>query len=80
MKEVQPIFQDPFAAFSPLKKVETYLYETAYNFGIATRVNADEHVDGALNAVGLVAAERSRVAIPTSSRAGRCSASPSRAR
>ena len=53
MKEVQPIFQDPFAAFSPLKKVETYLYETAFNYGIAQRANADEHVDRALTAVGL---------------------------
>jgi peptide/nickel transport system ATP-binding protein len=53
MKEVQPIFQDPFAAFSPLKKIETYLYETAFNFGTANRSNADEHVDRALNAVGL---------------------------
>jgi peptide/nickel transport system ATP-binding protein len=53
MKEVQPIFQDPFAAFSPLKKIETYLYETAYNFGTATRATADEHVDKALQVVGL---------------------------
>jgi peptide/nickel transport system ATP-binding protein len=53
MKEVQPIFQDPFAAFSPLKRIESYLYETAFNFGVATRANADEHVDRALNAVGL---------------------------
>jgi len=53
MKEVQPIFQDPFAAFSPLKKIETYLYETAFNYKIATRANADDHVDQALVAVGL---------------------------
>lgn len=53
MKEVQPIFQDPFAAFSPLRKIETYLYETAFNYGIAQRANADEHVDRALTAVGL---------------------------
>ncbi len=53
MKEVQPIFQDPFAAFSPLKKVESYLYATAFNFGTATRATADEHVDGALQVVGL---------------------------
>jgi peptide/nickel transport system ATP-binding protein len=53
MKEVQPIFQDPFAAFSPLKKVETYLYETAFNFGVATRSTVDEHIDQALETVGL---------------------------
>jgi peptide/nickel transport system ATP-binding protein len=53
MKEVQPIFQDPFAAFNPLKKIETYLYQTAYNFGVATRNDADEHVDAVLQIVGL---------------------------
>jgi peptide/nickel transport system ATP-binding protein len=54
MKEVQPVFQDPFAAFSPLKKVESYLYETAYNYGIASnKEEADLHVDEALVAVGL---------------------------
>ena len=35
MKEVQPVFQDPYATFSPLKKIESYLYETALNFRIA---------------------------------------------
>ena len=53
MREVQPIFQDPFAAFSPLKKAESYLYETAFNFGIANKANVDEHVDNALVTVGL---------------------------
>lgn len=53
MKEVQPIFQDPFAAFSPLKKVESYLYDTAFNFGTATRATVDQHVDHALQVVGL---------------------------
>jgi len=53
MKEVQPVFQDPFSAFSPLKKVESYLYETALNFGMAKGGNADLHVDNALVTVGL---------------------------
>ena len=53
MREVQPIFQDPFAAFSPLKKVESYLYETAFNFGMATKIDADAVVDAALTTVGL---------------------------
>src|SRR6188472_4146410 len=30
-KEVQPVLQDPFAAFSPLKQIDHYLYETVYN-------------------------------------------------
>jgi peptide/nickel transport system ATP-binding protein len=53
MKEVQPVFQDPFATFSPLKRIETYLYETAFNYGIAERANVDQHVDEALGSVGL---------------------------
>lgn len=53
MKEVQPIFQDPFAAFSPLRRVESYLYETAFNFGTATRATVDDHIDRALQVVGL---------------------------
>lgn len=53
MKEVQPVFQDPFSAFSPLKKVESYLYETALNFSIATKGDEDFYVDRALTTVGL---------------------------
>jgi peptide/nickel transport system ATP-binding protein len=53
MKEVQPVFQDPFSAFSPLKKAESYLYETAHNFGIANKASADACVDEALVSVGL---------------------------
>uniref|UniRef100_A0A7C4KJM3 ABC transporter ATP-binding protein n=1 Tax=Anaerolinea thermolimosa TaxID=229919 RepID=A0A7C4KJM3_9CHLR len=53
MKEVQPVFQDPFSAFSPLKKVESYLYETALNFGVADKKNVDTHVDNTLGTVGL---------------------------
>jgi len=30
--EVQPVFQDPFAAFSPLKQIDSYLYETVNNY------------------------------------------------
>ena len=52
-REVQPIFQDPFATFNPLRRIETYLYETAINYRVAKRSNVDEHVDNALTAVGL---------------------------
>ena len=33
-KEVQPIFQNLFATFSPLKRIETYLFETAMNLSL----------------------------------------------
>jgi len=52
-REVQPVFQDPFATFNPLRRVESYLYETARNFGVAGRTSADGPVDQALGEVGL---------------------------
>jgi peptide/nickel transport system ATP-binding protein len=53
MKQVQPIFQDPFATFSPLKRIETYLYETAFNYNIVNRANVNHHIDETLGTVGL---------------------------
>ena len=53
MKEVQPVFQDPFATFSPLKRIETYLYETTHNYGIVNRGDADQYIDETLGLVGL---------------------------
>lgn len=53
-KEVQPIFQDPFETFSPLNRVETYLYDTAINYGIAKgKEEVYKVVEDKLNAVGL---------------------------
>ena len=58
LKEVQPIFQDPFATFSPLKRIDSYLYETARNFKMATsRDGIESVVDESLHAVGLSLAE-----------------------
>ncbi len=56
-KEVQPVFQDPFAAFSPLKRIDHYLYETARNYKMTDRKNADKYIDGVLQEVGLTLAE-----------------------
>jgi peptide/nickel transport system ATP-binding protein len=53
-RTVQPIFQNPFDAFSGRKPVDTYLYETARNvLGIETRKEATPVVAAALQAVGL---------------------------
>lgn len=56
MREVQPVFQNPFETFNPLKKVDTYLYETVKNFRFQ---EADQHqiVEKALALVGLSFAE-----------------------
>ncbi|MGB9857358.1 MAG: ABC transporter ATP-binding protein [Dictyoglomaceae bacterium] len=54
MKEVQPIFQNPFESFNPLKKVDSYLLETAVNFGISKdKKEAYDIIDRKLQAVGL---------------------------
>ncbi len=55
--EVQPVFQDPFAAFSPLKRIDHYLYETAENYKIVKRSEADDYINSVLNEVGLSLAE-----------------------
>src|SRR5512147_2003350 len=54
MKRVQPVFQNPFETFSPLRRVDAYLFDTALNFGMATdRRAAVQVVDDALQNVGL---------------------------
>jgi peptide/nickel transport system ATP-binding protein len=54
LKEVQGIFQDPFDTFNPLKKVETYLYETARNLlGLKNYEEASKHIDDILRFMGL---------------------------
>ena len=58
MRQVQPIFQNPFEAFNPLKRVDRYLYMTARLFaGAATQAEAGDHADRALRKVGLSLAE-----------------------
>lgn len=52
-RQVQPVFQDPFATFNPLKQVDSYLYETVANYGVARRKAADESIGRALESVGL---------------------------
>ena len=53
-KEVQPISQNPFDTFSPLNRVETYLYDTAINYNIVNnRAEANRLLDKKLRAVGL---------------------------
>jgi len=53
-QRVQPIFQNPFSAFSSLKKVDTYLFETAKNIaGYEKQEDADERIREVLASVGL---------------------------
>ena len=52
MKEVQSIFQNPFETFNPLRKVDSYLYDTVKQYGIEKR-NKGQAVEEALKSVGL---------------------------
>ncbi|MGB9829098.1 MAG: ABC transporter ATP-binding protein [Thermotoga caldifontis] len=51
LKRVQPIFQNPFETFNPLKKVELYLFSSAKKFGVDHNVTS--RIEKALNTVGL---------------------------
>ena len=58
MREVQPIFQNPFGAFNALKRVDRYLYMSARHFtGARTTSQAEQRADEALRKVGLSLAE-----------------------
>ena len=53
LKSVQPIFQNPFEAFSSYRPVDAYLQTTAMRVGKLTRSESVEVMTTALNAVGL---------------------------
>lgn len=50
---VQPIFQNPFEAFSRYRQVDAYLYETATRVAGLSKEAAHEALETALSAVGL---------------------------
>ena len=58
MKQVQPIFQNPFEAFNPMKRVDRYLLVTARRMaGVSGDAAIAEAADRALKSVGLSLAE-----------------------
>jgi ABC-type oligopeptide transport system ATPase subunit len=58
MAKVQPVFQNPFEAFNPLKRVDRYLESTARQFlGLRDQPAVDAAMDAALQKVGLSLAE-----------------------
>jgi peptide/nickel transport system ATP-binding protein len=57
MRQVQPIFQNPYEAFNPLKRVDRYLYSTARRLAGVGRRDVDRVCDEALRKVGLSLAE-----------------------
>ena len=58
MRQVQPIFQNPFEAFNPMKRVDRYLFATARHMaGLAAPADIEAAADRALRDVGLSLAE-----------------------
>jgi ABC-type oligopeptide transport system ATPase subunit len=58
MRQVQPIFQNPFEAFNPLKRIDRYLFISARRFaGARSGVDIEAKADKALHQVGLSLAE-----------------------
>jgi ABC-type oligopeptide transport system ATPase subunit len=58
MRHVQPIFQNPFEAFNPLKRIDRYLFVSAKRFaGARGRAAMEASADKALKQVGLSLAE-----------------------
>ena len=58
MRAVQPIFQNPFEAFNPMKRVDRYLFATARRMaGLTNEPAIAEAADRALKDVGLSLAE-----------------------
>ena len=54
MKRLQPVFQNPFEAFNPLKQVDGYLRSTAQTLlGVSEPDQIDAAMDSALQKVGL---------------------------
>jgi ABC-type oligopeptide transport system ATPase subunit len=57
MRQVQPIFQNPFEAFNPLKRLDRYLFVSARRFAGARGSAIEAAADKALHQVGLSLAE-----------------------
>jgi peptide/nickel transport system ATP-binding protein len=58
MRKVQPIFQNPFEAFNPMKRVDRYLFATARRMAdVKGEAAIAEAADTALKSVGLSLAE-----------------------
>ena len=57
MRQVQPIFQNPFEAFNPLKRLDRYLFISARRFAHAKGAEVEAAADRALHQVGLSLAE-----------------------
>ncbi len=81
MKQVQPIFQNPFEAFNPMKRVDRYLFVTARRMaGLSADAEITEAVRPRAAKASACRWPRYAAASRTNCRAASCSAWPSRGR
>ena len=81
MRKVQPIFQNPFEAFNPMKRVDRYLFATARRMADVARGGADASAaEAALKRASACRWPKCAAASRTSSRAASSSAWRSRGR
>lgn len=53
-REVQPVFQDPYEAFNPLRRIDSYFYDTIRNIcGVREKNEIEYRIDESLRFVGL---------------------------
>jgi len=52
-KDVQPIFQNPYESFNPLRKVDEYLYSTALSYLEVDRSSLEKVIEESFSIVGL---------------------------
>jgi peptide/nickel transport system ATP-binding protein len=52
-KDVQPIFQNPYESFNPLRKVDEYLYSIALSYLEVDRSNLEKVIEESFSIVGL---------------------------
>jgi peptide/nickel transport system ATP-binding protein len=57
MRQIQPIFQNPFESFNPLSRVDHFLYSTARNYFSENKNSGAKRIEESLNAVGLSISE-----------------------
>ena len=59
-KDIQIVFQDPFASLNPRMKVRDIIEEPLINFGVSDRREREKRVLEVADQVGLTAAQLSR--------------------
>jgi len=52
-KDIQPVFQNPYESFNPLRKIDEYFYSTAFKYLEVNRDSLEKVIEESLSIVGL---------------------------